>query len=89
MSEFNKYRKFIDCFAIDIERNLEVEILGSQEDFVFQERYFFDSIYHLNAEGRSLQTKKIIKLIKDNNNLSNYIKKVRTSIPAKFNTNYH
>lgn len=33
-------------------------------EFVFDEAYFFDTVYHLNAEGRPLRTQKLIQDLK-------------------------
>lgn len=39
-----------------------ITFIGIPEDFVFDDRLFFDSVYHLNAEGRQLRTEKLSSL---------------------------
>jgi hypothetical protein len=40
--------------------NLNVPVLGGPEDFHFERKYFFDSHYHLNREGREIRTRRLI-----------------------------
>jgi hypothetical protein len=32
-------------------------------DFVYDDRYFFNTVYHMNAEGRTLRTEKMITVL--------------------------
>lgn len=39
-------------------------ILGTPADFVFPLNYFFDTVYHLNRQGRDARTHKVIEMLK-------------------------
>jgi len=43
--------------------NIGIQTLGNPEDFSFERAYFFDTPYHLNAEGRLLRTRKLVSLL--------------------------
>jgi hypothetical protein len=40
-------------------------LISSSENFIFEDKYFYDTVYHLNAEGRRLRTDKVITLLKE------------------------
>jgi len=45
-------------------QNTGVTMLDSNpESFVFDDRYFFDTVYHLTAEGRALRTERLTRLL--------------------------
>ena len=44
--------------------SMGVEIVGNYDDSMLGSEYFFDTIYHLNAEGVSLRTEKLISQLK-------------------------
>lgn len=50
-----------------IEKALNVRIqntvLASPEDFVYDDKYIFDTVNYLNAEGKILRTEKLIVLL--------------------------
>ena len=41
-------------------------MLDQRQDLIFDRKYFFDTSYHLNSEGRRLRTNHIIKAIQNN-----------------------
>jgi hypothetical protein len=41
-------------------------MIDHRQDLIFDRKYFFDTSYHLNTEGRLLRTNLIIKAIQDN-----------------------
>lgn len=47
-----------------LREDLKVRILGEPEDFQFLRQYFFDTYYHLNCQGRTLRTRKLIDCLK-------------------------
>lgn len=77
VGEYNKNQKVIERLSSDIEKNMKVEKLNQPDSFVFPENLFFDTVYHLNKDGRALKTKKIIELMKTNANLYNHLKTIR------------
>ena len=71
--EFEKNKDVIKSLEQDLKENLLVEILGYPGDFVFLDNYFFDTVYHLNKEGRKLRTEQLIKVIKNSTAINNII----------------
>lgn len=41
-----------------------IDILCSPADFVFKDNLFYDSVYHLNKQGREIRTNKMIEILK-------------------------
>ncbi len=41
-------------------------MIDHRQDLIFDRKYFYDSVYHLNTEGRRLRTDLIIKAIQNN-----------------------
>ena len=41
-------------------------MIDHRQDLIFDRKYFFDTSYHLNSEGRRLRTNLIIKAIQNN-----------------------
>jgi hypothetical protein len=39
--------------------------IEAREDLVLDRKYFFNSILHLNAEGRAIRTQRLVKSIQD------------------------
>lgn len=68
MSAINKLKK-------DFTNDLAIEVVGTPEDFVFEDRYFYDTYYHLTEEGRVLRTKKQIQVMMENEQVRNCIKR--------------
>lgn len=62
-SEFKKNYDAIMRLHQDLQKNLLMPVAGTPEDFAFPDSLFFDSIYHLNKDGRQLRTGRIIKLL--------------------------
>ncbi|MEL7570991.1 MAG: hypothetical protein AAGU14_10610 [Eubacteriaceae bacterium] len=42
----------------------EINIVGTPEEFVYNDNLFYDTRYHLNGEGRNIRTNDLIKVIK-------------------------
>ncbi len=63
-SEFKRNSEAILRLYDDLQKNLQIPIAGTPQDFVFNDHLFFDSIYHLNRHGRELRTAKVIELLK-------------------------
>ncbi len=77
VSEYNKNQQIVQKLASDIEKYLNIEKLNTPASFVFDDNLFFDTVYHLNKDGRAIKTKKIIGMIKKNGNLYNHLKTIR------------
>jgi len=55
-------QKFFNSIAM-FYRQEQVPILGTPENFMYDKLLFYNSVYHLNDQGRQKRTKKIINLI--------------------------
>lgn len=62
--EFEKNKKAIMDFDEQLRDNLKIPIICSVDDFIFPDSLFFDTVYHLNKEGRELRTDKTISILK-------------------------
>jgi len=43
---------------------LGIAVLGEPGDYTMEHRYFFDTLYHLNEEGRALRTARLLTFLK-------------------------
>lgn len=64
-SEFKKNHEVIAKYSDDISKNLQMPILNTPSDFVYNDSLFFDTTYHLTKEGREKRTKELIRIIKE------------------------
>ena len=73
LAEFDQY----------LRANLTIPILGRYGDYLFKEQFFYDTIYHLNKNGRALRSVKVLlelartlkTEIHDQTKLNNYYNK--------------
>ncbi|HEX3007797.1 MAG TPA: hypothetical protein VHO90_09305 [Bacteroidales bacterium] len=65
-TDFAKHRKTTEKIKNEIAVYLpEIKVLNTPETFVFEDRYFFDTEYHLTADGRDQMTSKLETILKD------------------------
>jgi len=64
-SEFKKYHKSIMHFDDQLRDELKIPIISTLEDFIYPDSLFFDTVYHLNKEGREMRKDKTIKILKE------------------------
>lgn len=62
-SVYNKKQKKIEKLNAFISTRLNTTFIGEPNTFVFPDQYFFDSVYHLNKEGRKMRSEKLAELI--------------------------
>ena len=43
--------------------SIDVPVLGSYSEFMYDKSMFFDTVYHLNDRGRRYRTRQLIKLL--------------------------
>ncbi len=55
----------VESISQQLKKDIHCQILGNEKDFIMPDSLFFDSFYHLNAQGRDLRTHKIIELYKN------------------------
>jgi hypothetical protein len=61
---FEKNKKPIYNFKEQLDKQLNIEIINTPEDFVFPEKDFLDTVNHLNKQGREKRTMKMIQILK-------------------------
>lgn len=59
-AEYIKGRENLSSLSARLRAVLTCAIIGNPEKCVMPEKYFFDTVYHLNAEGRKLRTEMLI-----------------------------
>jgi len=69
-SDFEKNSDTIAWLDKLLREKLTVEILCTPSDFVFDDSYFFDTTYHLDADGRKMRTDRMIEIIQSSNLIS-------------------
>ena len=57
---FDNQRAWIEAVARELAR-LDVDVVSAPEDYRFEAELFYDSAYHLNAEGRRLRTERLLR----------------------------
>ena len=58
-----EYRDFFSALISYFDKN-NFKILGKPQDFIFPQSLFYDTSYHLNNEGMTIRTQKIISLLR-------------------------
>lgn len=62
-SEFDKNIKGIRHFEEQLRKDLKMPIITLPEDMTYPDEMFFDTVYHLNEEGRKLRTEKLVQIL--------------------------
>ncbi len=60
---YRQHRDTIKGIAEKMRGISGLTLVGAPEDFVFPEKFFYDTVYHLNADGRKVRTQKLIRLL--------------------------
>lgn len=68
-SQFSRNYQIIEEFQTNMKENLKIPILNTPDDFAFNDSLFFNTIYHLNSEGREKRTQRLIEIFSKNLNL--------------------
>lgn len=74
-SDFDRNKDIFDRYYTDLKRTLKIPIFCTPEEMVFDDTLFFDTVYHLDKDGRELRTTKLINL------LLQYPKQPETTMP--------
>lgn len=65
VSEFNLNKKNIYDLKEQIKSQIDfIELINDPETFVYDDSFFFDTVFHLNAHGRNVRTKKLIEILR-------------------------
>ena len=65
-SNFDKNIDIIRKIELDVRTDLEVEVLNTPDELVFEDSYFYDTEYHLTKKGREIRTRKFFNMILNN-----------------------
>ncbi|MBP6385557.1 MAG: hypothetical protein KA327_02955 [Pseudarcicella sp.] len=64
-SAFEKNYEILDNIHQELIKELKMPILGIPQDFVLDDGYFYDNIYHTDKKGRQIRTSRLISLLED------------------------
>ncbi|MCG8310714.1 MAG: hypothetical protein MI975_25215 [Cytophagales bacterium] len=64
-SIYENYRGEIKVFEKNLVEGLNMEFIGSQKDFVYEDSLFYDSEHHLISAGKNYRTETIIRLLEE------------------------
>jgi hypothetical protein len=53
------------AYDSQMRKSLKIPIVNSIDTFVYDDEYFFDTVYHTNKKGREMRTGKLIGIILD------------------------
>ncbi|MCX6241603.1 MAG: hypothetical protein NTX43_07360 [Bacteroidetes bacterium] len=62
-SEFKKYFPEIISYDQQMRQSLNIPILNKVDTFIYDDEYFFDTVYHLNKQGREMRTNQLISIL--------------------------
>lgn len=65
---YDKNAGLLEKIGKDLQNNLEIEIINTKEQLVFDESYFYDTEYHLTYEGRDVRMNMFFETIAKNKN---------------------
>lgn len=60
-SYYNRHKRSIQNLNSELTKADPLRVLSSPERYVFADSFFFDTVYHLNREGRAIRTRKVIE----------------------------
>ena len=75
-SEYVINKKVLNKLENDVLEGLLIDVLGTAQDFIFDDNKFFDTVYPLNKDGRKWRTNKLIDLLKTSFSATLCIKKI-------------
>ncbi|HOJ78332.1 MAG TPA: hypothetical protein PLZ08_12535 [Bacillota bacterium] len=61
VTAYNDVRKQVNTVVRELKNNSNLNIISNFQDYIFDHELFYNSIYHLNADGRELRTARLIK----------------------------
>ena len=76
LSEFEKNKDVLNRHFDDLYNNLDMEILNKPLDFIYEDKYFFNTVYHLNKIGRDKRTKQLVEFIKNSPDVYDKVKAI-------------
>jgi hypothetical protein len=63
MDEYNAQEEKFLAFYDFLASELEIPVIGTPQDFIYPEEFFYDTVYHMNRVGRDARTDRIIELL--------------------------
>lgn len=80
ITEWKKNRQVLEQYITDIENNLNIPQPISAKAFLLPEKYFFDTVFHLNKEGKEKRTDILIEKLTENPTFQNTLDSVRIGL---------
>lgn len=59
----------------DLLNNMNIEIINQPHDSSFSDEYYFDTVYHLNNNGRKQRTMQLIKILQNSTTVQKWLQK--------------
>jgi hypothetical protein len=63
-SDVERNKDIFDKYYADLKRELHIPIICTPEDMAFDDNLFYDTVYHLDKDGREIRTTRLINLLK-------------------------
>jgi len=63
---FERESKTVAKFHRDLSNDLDIELLNTPRDLVFEDHFLYDKEYHLTSEGRFIRTKELLGFLAQN-----------------------
>lgn len=63
-SQDSDLNEVLDTYALFLNENLDMDILGSPHDSTMDKEWFYDTNFHLNSSGKRLYTRQFIRNLK-------------------------
>ncbi len=63
VDEYNAQEEEFQAFNDLLNSELDIPIIGTPQDFIYSEDFFYDTVYHMNRVGRDARTEHIIELL--------------------------
>lgn len=61
--EYRELKEEIHQYYAKLRRELDIPILGTPQDFIFSDRFFTDTVNHINKEAKKARTERVIALL--------------------------
>lgn len=64
-NQFTPEPELYSNFQTELAQKLDSPIISKYTDYIYDQKYFYDSTYHLNDEGKKLRTEQLINDLKE------------------------
>ncbi|MCM1500641.1 MAG: hypothetical protein NC124_19440 [Clostridium sp.] len=64
-NEYTPDLELYETFQTQLAQKLNAPVISDYTDYIYDEKYFYDTVFHLNSEGRKLRTNQLIEDLKN------------------------